>query len=45
MVVKLWHSGTAEEVKLVEGSVTGDYLSGRKQIRVPKKEENQMVNQ
>ena len=37
MVVKLWHSGTAEEVKLVEGSVTGDYLSGRKQIRVPKK--------
>ena len=37
MAVKLWHSGTAEEVKLVEGSVTGDYLSGRKQIRVPKK--------
>ena len=29
--------GTAEEVKLVEGSITGDYLSGRKQIHVPSK--------
>ena len=29
--------GTAEEVKLVEGSATGDYLSKRKQIPVPKK--------
>ena len=29
--------GTAEEVKKVEGSVTGDYLSGRKQIHVPLK--------
>ena len=29
--------GTAEEVKLVEGSATGDYLSGRKRITVPKK--------
>ena len=29
--------GTAEEIKKVEGSVTGDYLSGRKQIRVPAK--------
>ncbi len=29
--------GTAEEVKKVEGSVTGDYLSGRKQIHVPTK--------
>ena len=29
--------GTAEEIKQVEGSITGDYLSGRKQIRVPKK--------
>ena len=29
--------GTAEEVKRVEGSITGDYLSGRKQIHVPKK--------
>ncbi len=28
--------GTAEEIKLVEGSITGDYLSGRKQIRIPK---------
>ena len=28
--------GTADEIKLVEGSVTGDYLSGRKQIKVPK---------
>ena len=34
---KLWHNGTAEEVKLVTGSVTGDYLSGRKQIHVPEK--------
>lgn len=29
--------GTAEEVKLVENSVTGQYLSGRKFIPVPKK--------
>ena len=29
--------GTAEEVKKVEGSATGDYLSGRKKIPVPKK--------
>ena len=29
--------GTAEEVKLVENSVTGQYLSGRKRIPVPKK--------
>ena len=29
--------GTAEEVKLVENSITGQYLSGRKKIQVPKK--------
>ena len=29
--------GTAEEVKLVPDSITGQYLSGRKQILVPKK--------
>ncbi len=29
--------GTAEEVKKVENSVTGQYLSGRKKIPVPKK--------
>ncbi len=29
--------GTAEEVKLVSDSITGQYLSGRKQIAVPKK--------
>ena len=29
--------GTAEEIKQVEGSITGDYLSGRKKIHVPKK--------
>ena len=29
--------GTAEEIKLVTDSVTGQYLSGRKQIPVPKK--------
>ena len=28
--------GTAEEVKLVENSITGQYLSGRKKIEVPK---------
>lgn len=33
---ELWHSGTAEEVKQVENSITGQYLSGRKQIAVPK---------
>ena len=27
--------GTAEEIKQVKGSITGDYLSGRKQIHVP----------
>ncbi len=29
--------GTAEEIKNVEASITGQYLSGRKQIPVPKK--------
>ena len=29
--------GTAEEIKNTPGSITGDYLSGRKQIVVPKK--------
>ena len=29
--------GTAEEIKKVEGSITGDYLSGRKQIHIPEK--------
>ena len=29
--------GTAEEIKQVKGSITGDYLSGRKQIQVPSK--------
>ena len=28
--------GTAEEIKLVESSITGQYLSGRKKIEVPK---------
>ena len=28
--------GTAEEIKNTNGSITGDYLSGRKQITVPK---------
>ncbi len=28
--------GTAEEISKVENSITGQYLSGRKQIRVPK---------
>ena len=34
---KLWRNGTAEEVKQVDDSITGQYLSGRKQIAVPKK--------
>ena len=29
--------GTAEEIKQVENSITGQYLSGRKKIEVPKK--------
>ena len=29
--------GTAEEIKQVKDSITGDYLSGRKQIHVPSK--------
>ncbi len=29
--------GTAEEIKNVKNSVTGQYLSGRKRIPVPKK--------
>ena len=29
--------GTAEEIKLVENSITGQYLSGRRKIPVPKK--------
>ena len=28
--------GTAEEIKMIDGSVTGEYLSGRKKIQVPK---------
>ena len=28
--------GTAEEIKNIPGSITGDYLSGRKRINVPK---------
>ena len=37
MVEMLWHNGTAEEVKKVENSITGQYLSGRKKIPVSKK--------
>ena len=37
MAETLWHSGTAEEIKQVTESVTGQYLSGRKKILVPKK--------
>ena len=36
MVVRLWHNGTAEEIKLVQKSITGQYLSGKKKIEVPK---------
>ena len=31
-----WRNGTAEEIKKVEESITGQYLSGKKQIPVPK---------
>ncbi len=34
---KVMGQGTAEEIKLIKGSATGDYLSGRKQISVPTK--------
>ena len=34
---KVMAQGTAEEIKHVENSITGAYLSGRKQITVPKK--------
>ena len=34
---KVMAQGTAEEIKHVENSITGAYLSGRKQILVPKK--------
>lgn len=37
--------GTAEEIKQIEGSITGRYLSGREKIAVPKKEESLMENQ
>ena len=36
MVEMLLPSGTAEEIKLISESVTGQYLSGRKKISVPK---------
>ena len=34
---KVMAQGTAEEIKLVKDSITGDYLSKRKQIHVPSK--------
>ena len=37
MVDMLWLNGTAEEIKKVESSITGAYLSGRKKIEVPAK--------
>ena len=37
MVVISWLNGTAEEIKKVENSITGQYLSGRKKIPVPEK--------
>lgn len=36
MAETLWHNGTAEEVKKMENSITGKYLSGRLKIEVPK---------
>ena len=37
--------GTAEEVKQVENSITGQYLSGRKKIQVPKKRRKMVKGQ
>ena len=37
MVERSWPNGTAEEVKKVKDSITGQYLSGRKKIPVPEK--------
>ena len=34
---KVMAQGTAEEIKQVEDSITGQYLSGRKKIKVPEK--------
>ena len=34
---RLWHNGTAEEIKQIKDCITGQYLSGRKKIEVPKK--------
>ena len=34
---KVMAQGTAEEIKLISDSITGQYLSGRKQIKVPEK--------
>lgn len=34
---KVMAQGTAEEIKKISGSITGEYLSGRKKIEVPKK--------
>ena len=36
MVEKLWLNGPAEEIKKVKESITGQYLSKRKKIEVPK---------
>lgn len=38
---KVIAQGTAEEIKQVSDSITGQYLSGRKQIAVPKKRRRQ----
>ncbi len=37
-----WLNGTAEEIKQVKESITGQYLSGKKQIPVPKKRRKQI---
>ncbi len=37
MVEILWHSGTADEIAKVEESITGNYLSGKRKIEVPKR--------
>ena len=41
---KVMAQGTAEEIKQVKDSVTGQYLSGRKKIEVPKKRRKAIKN-
>ena len=41
---RIMAQGTAEEIKLVENSITGQYLSGRKKIEVPNSRRKSLKN-